>query len=388
MAKTGGPRGKGIIFLWAAGNENCPIQHRSDEDIPYHHGWKYNQVSRSWEWYGVRTSRVFSDSLANLEGVMQVAALASTAKRSHYSNYGKGISLCAPSSNSHSYFRMTVKGLGITTTTGKSGDLTDDFGGTSSATPLVAGVAALTISANPNLRALEVISLLKQTASKDLNMEGYPRTPPASYDMDTSWDVSPLAPFAEGNFTDIGSDDGTWSPWFGYGKVDASAVVSKALELLHGKNQSLSYSSSPDASIPDNDLQGIFDVIDVTGTGSLQNIKVQVQIKHSWIGDLTVQLISPSGTSVTLHNRSGSNSDNINQTYDLVNTAGLGVLTNEEINGKWKLQVQDSAAQDTGLLQTWLLEFGVTESTLIVEDTNSERIPDRNPQGIFKIPKY
>ena len=384
LAKTGGPRGKGIVFLWAAGNENCPIQHTADVDVPYNHGWKYNQVSRSWEWDQVPTSRIFSDSLANVQGVMHIAALASTAKRSHYSNYGNGISLCAPSSNSHSYYRMTVKGLGVTTTTGDSGGLTHDFGGTSSATPLVAGIAALIISANSNLTALEVISLLKQTASKDLDMEGYPRTPPASYDMDTSWDVSPIEPFSDANFADIGSEDGNWSPWFGHGKVDAPVAVAKALELRQGNLDTLSYSSFPEVPIPDNDIQGIVNEIDVIGTGSLQSIKVQVQIKHTWIGDLTVRLISPSGTNVILHDRSGSSSDNITKTYELINTPGMGALKDREINGKWMLQVQDTADQDNGFLQSWSLEFNVFDSTLIVEDANSERIPDSTPQGITK----
>ena len=45
---------------------------------------------------------------------IKTAALASTAQRSHYSNYGPSISLCAPTSNSHTYARVSVKGLGIT----------------------------------------------------------------------------------------------------------------------------------------------------------------------------------------------------------------------------------------------------------------------------------
>ena len=38
-------------------------------------------------------------------------------------------------------------------------------------------------------------TILEQTAAKDLDFDGYPRTPPASYDRDTSWDVSPAPPF-------------------------------------------------------------------------------------------------------------------------------------------------------------------------------------------------
>lgn len=224
LAQTGGRRGKGIVFLWAAGNENCPIQHEADMDVPYTSGWQGGLV-----WVGVETARSFMNNLVGIPGLMHVAALTSTAQRSHYSNYGTGITICAPTNNIHKYHRLTVRGLGITTTTGAAGNITDVFGGTSSATPLVAGIAALILSANPNLTAVEVVSILKQTASKDLNLETYQRTPPANYDSDTTWDVSPIAPFNQGDFMDIGDPDGNWSPWFGHGRVDAAAAVAEAM---------------------------------------------------------------------------------------------------------------------------------------------------------------
>ncbi|NES64241.1 MAG: S8 family serine peptidase [Okeania sp. SIO2D1] len=237
LARTGGRRGKGIIFLWAAGNANCPIQHTTSVKVPYTPGWDWDPIASVSVWVGVKTARHFKNDLVGIPGVMHVAALASNARRSHYSNYGTGIGICAPSSNSHAYWRLpsTVKGLGITTTTGPTDEgpaiVTGGFGGTSSATPLVAGIAALVISANPELTALEVISILKRTASKDLSLEGYPRTPPAIFDPDTSWDVSPVAPFDKGDFIDTGDPDGTWSPWFGHGRVDARAAVEEALRL-------------------------------------------------------------------------------------------------------------------------------------------------------------
>nr|MCX3303409.1 peptidase [Bacillus pacificus] len=77
----------------------------------------------------------------------------------------------------------------------------------------------------------EVISILKRTASMDLNFEGYPRTPPANFDPVTSWDVSPIAPFNKGDLKDIGDSEGTWSPWFGHGRVDALEAVKEALRI-------------------------------------------------------------------------------------------------------------------------------------------------------------
>ncbi len=226
LAATGGRRGNGILFLFASGNENCPISYESEVDIPYTPGWNGSFT----EWVGVRTSRVFRDNLVGIPGVLHVAALASNAQRSHYSNYGPGIMITAPTSNSHSYFRAQVPGLGITTTTGDATEYTQRFGGTSSATPLVAGIAALAISANPLLSGQQVADLLRETASKDLNTAGYERTPPTNYDPDTSWDVSPVLP---GEFQENANDPlGSWSAWFGYGKADAEAAVSAALALI------------------------------------------------------------------------------------------------------------------------------------------------------------
>lgn len=204
LSAAGGRRGKGIVFLWAAGNENCPIQHSAAMDVPFDDGWQWN-ADGTRTWVGVSTSRQFRHNLADLPGVMHIAALASNAKRSHYSNYGTGIALCAPSSNVHEYRRLTVVGLGVTTTTGSGSGVTPSFGGTSSATPLTAGVAALTISANPNLTAAQVISILKQTASKDLSFEGYPRTPLRA-SIPTQRGMSrPLHPLTKGSLSTAAS---------------------------------------------------------------------------------------------------------------------------------------------------------------------------------------
>lgn len=304
LALSGGRRGKGIVFLWAAGNSNCPMNFTAPIDVPYDGGWE--QQGGSWVWTGVSTSRQFRNNLAGLPGVMHVAALASTARRSHYSNYGPGIGLCAPTNNVHTYHRMAVRGLGITTTTGEPAAVTHSFGGTSSATPLVAGIAGLTISANPNLGALEVISILKQTAARDLVFQPYPGTPPASFDPDTSWDVSPIAPFDNGEFVDQGDEEGPWSPWFGFGRVDASAAVAQALNRIPARgDQRFRGSSSPDKSIPDNNVRGIKDKIVSQDDFAVSAIEVNLDIAHSYIGDLRITLISPTGTSVVLHDRQG-----------------------------------------------------------------------------------
>ncbi|MFK8016555.1 MAG: proprotein convertase P-domain-containing protein [Gammaproteobacteria bacterium] len=383
LAETGGRRGKGIVFLWAAGNENCLINHTANENVPYTGGVAVQ--GDALVWIGVETTTVFRNNLVGIPGLMHIAALASTAQRSHYSNYGPGISLCAPTSNSHNYYRMTVRGLGVTTTTGPSSfGITDDFGGTSSATPLVAGVAGLVISANPDATAFDVVSILQQTASKELDFTRYPRTPPASFDADTSWDVSPIAPFDDGRFVDSGDADGSWSPWFGHGRVDAQAAVTEALARRQSPaDNQFEGRSAPDRSIPDNNTQGIKDTILCDQQFSLSAIEVAVEIPHTYIGDLEVSVIAPSGTTIVLHNRSGASQNDLIATFDFRSTPNLRALTREAVNGDWSLQVKDLAGVDRGRLRRWSLSLaGDAQPAVTVEESPGVTIPDNAEGGI------
>ena len=379
LAQIGGRRGRGILFLWAAGNEACPIQHDANVDVPYTNGW--DQSGASPVWVGVQKARRFRNNLVGVAGVMHVAALASTAQRSHYSNYGTGIELCAPSSNSHRFGRLTVRGLGVTTATGSG--LTDRFGGTSSATPLVAGIAALVISANPELTAVGVASILKRTASKDLVLDAYPRTPPASFDQDTSWDVSPIAPFHLGAFAENGSADGSWSPWFGHGRVDAAAAVAEAVPAAPARRD-LTLESRPDQPIPDGDATGIEDRIGVDSNGSVEAIRVGVDIVHPWIGDLRVTLLAPDGLAVVLHSRSGSGQDDIKRIFDMTALPALASVIGRPARGDWTLRVQDLARRDTGTLHAWNLDLAVSSEVISVADEAGATIPDDNPAGVTR----
>jgi subtilisin-like proprotein convertase family protein len=379
LAQTGGRRGRGIVFLWAAGNENFPISHQAQIDVPFDSGW--NEFG---QWRGVRTSRRFRNNLVGIPGVMHVAALASNARRSHYSNYGTGISICAPSSNSHEYRRLSVTGLRITTTTGDPGGVTPSFGGTSSATPLTAGVAALTISANPNLTAQEVVSILNQTASKDLSMDTYPRTPAAAFDPNPLWDVSPIAPFDTGAFNNVGAADGTWSPWFGHGRVDAAGAVREALRRRGAAvEEVVREDSSPALAIPDNNATGVRDTINIQTALTIATIKVSVDITHTFIGDLRLTLTAPSGTAVVFHDRNGGNTDNLQRSFDLTSTPAFGALRGQSSQGNWTLLVQDLAAVDNGVLNRWELEISGRRNAVVeLSEAPGAAIPDNNPAGI------
>jgi subtilisin-like proprotein convertase family protein len=87
-----------------------------------------------------------------------------------------------------------------------------------------------------------------------------------------------------------------------------------------------------------------------TGNAS-STATVDVNIQHTYIGDLVVSLVAPDGTAYALHNRTGSGTDNIVKTYT-VN------LSSEVANGTWTLRLQDAASQDVGKIDTWTLNLG------------------------------
>jgi subtilisin-like proprotein convertase family protein/subtilisin family serine protease len=384
LARTGGRRKKGILFIWSAGNENTPLQHSAAMDVPYTSGWSVD-ANGNRSWVGVTKARDFVNNLVGIAGVLHVAAISSTARRSHYSNYGTGVLICAPSSNSHMYQRLTVPGRAIITTTGDSALTTDKFGGTSSAAPLVAAVAALVISADPNLAAYQVADLLKRTASKDLDPAAYARTPAwPGVDPDASWDVSPIPPFDAGAFQDIGSPDGSWSPWFGHGNVDALAAVTQAIALRGAAGNNLVRSSTPNRVIPDNRIGGISDTIEVLESGLARSIDVRVAIRHPWIGDLRVRLTSPGGGVVTLHNRAGARTADLRQVYSSSALPELAALVNTSVQGRWTLQVEDLAAADEGVLESWELTLAVTEAPIHFGEEPGAAIPDNDPAGLVR----
>ena len=220
-AESGGRSGRGIVWVWAAGNSNRPIDHKGKVLVP-----TKVRVESDGHVIVEHATKRFTNSFAGFPNVLHVGAISSRGQRCHYSNYGNGLDLVAPSTNEALYGRITVSGTALMAPLQANG--LRAMAGTSASAPLVAGVAALVRSANPNLTASEVTSLLKQTTDKNLDMSRYERSHRPGDDPNAMWDVSPIRPFRRGVFR--GSHpDGTWSPWFGFGKVNARKAVEEAL---------------------------------------------------------------------------------------------------------------------------------------------------------------
>jgi subtilisin family serine protease len=173
-----GRRHKGIPIFFAAGNGNEPLA---------------------------------LDGYANYKNVIAVAACTNQDQKAWYSDYGENVWVTAPSSGGT---------LGIFTTdrTGPDGyswdsDYTVDFGGTSAAAPLVAGIAALMLSVNPDLTVAQIKEILKETAVKINQAE------PKTYQ--DYW----------GNDYSDEYEQSGHSLVYGWGRVDAGAAVAEAQRL-------------------------------------------------------------------------------------------------------------------------------------------------------------
>ncbi len=129
--------------------------------------------------------------------------------------------------------------------------------------------------------------------------------------------------------------------------------------------------TAPGLAIPDASTLGIASVIDVTATGTLSEISVDVTIHHTYIGELLVILISPTGTMITLHDRSGGSADNIvgnwPTTLSVDGPGALDDLRGEDIQGPWTLVVADVMGGDVGTLDAWGLNFQVGLATTAVD---------------------
>jgi subtilisin family serine protease len=148
-----GRGGLGCVICFAAGNENHNINDPAHGTV---------------------------NGFAIHPDVIAVAASTSMDERSDYSNYGAEISICAPSSGAGGWGITTSDVMGEFLSEGRRRDAgyspgayTNDFGGTSSACPLVAGICAVLLSIKPDLTAAQVKEVIQGTARRIGDLRRY-----------------------------------------------------------------------------------------------------------------------------------------------------------------------------------------------------------------------
>lgn len=269
---------------------------------------------------------------SNIPEAIAIGASTNTGVLAEYSNYGPGICLVAPSNGGTKGIYTTdvsIPGRGFNTGTIGCGDAEglyyNAFGGTSSATPLAAGVAALILSVNPDLTWDKVRAFMCDTADKI--------------------DPGSVFPYENG-----------YSFGYGYGRVNAYKALKAVKDAKEGssRSQTIERKAAPAIAIPDNDLQGVTSTIDIVEEGTLEAVEgVIVDISHTYCGDLMVSLIGPDSTTVYLHEGRGGGADNLVRTFTVTDVPALQQLEGKSARGKWQLKVVDRWADDTGTLNTW-----------------------------------
>jgi subtilisin family serine protease len=195
-AATQGRAGRGRIFAWAAGNGR-----QSKDNCNY-------------------------DAFANSRFVISVGAIGNGGVFAPYSEPCSAMLVTAPSQGG-------AGSPGLTTTT-INGGYSSSFNGTSAATPVVAGIAALMLQKNPSLTWRDVQHILVRSSVK---------VQPA----DAGWTTGPF-PHNEN---------------YGFGLVDAQAAVNMAGTWTNVAPELAlpQVSRSVNIAIPDNNPAGLTDVI-------------------------------------------------------------------------------------------------------------------------------
>ncbi|MDQ0584110.1 S8 family peptidase [Streptomyces rishiriensis] len=261
---------------------------------------------------GNESDNVANHSPGNCNNVISVAATNRTGAKASYSNYGSLVDISAPGGQTGT---GTANGILSTLNSGTTTPATESYAyyqGTSMATPHIAGLVALVKSANPALTPAQIETAVKNNA----------RALP-----------------------------GACSGGCGAGLADAARTV-QAVSGSGGSTGGTTFSNTTAVPIPDNG-SAIESSIAVSGrTGNAPTaLQVGVDITHTYRGDLVIDLVAPDGSAYRLKAAASSDSaDNVKATYS-VNASG------EIANGTWKLRVQDTAAQDTGKLNSWQLTF-------------------------------
>lgn len=246
---------------------------------------------------------------------------------SPFSERGTNILVSAPASN------IVTTGMTVVTDDGTTvGSATSEAQGTSLAAPIVSGVIALMLEANPKLTYRDVQTILALTARQDLGT-GTAAATNWSTNHDTVWNGTGMH----------------YSADFGFGIVDAAAAVRMAETWISEGNApaqtvvaSATAGALPDAGTSPGQQTLTFDV---TGNVIAEQAVLHLSLDHPRWSDLVVTLISPSGTRSILLDRPGAAGSVANPTGSITFEVNLMSVQfrGESANGTWQLVVEDAA---------------------------------------------
>ena len=215
----------------------------------------------------------------------------------------------------------------------------NDFGGTSAATAVVSGVAALLRSANPDLTWRDLKLVLAASARN---------SDPAN----TGWETGA---FKYGSDTDRYS----YNPEYGFGVVDAGAAVDLAANWANVPPMLTAEARKAEVprAIPDpsrgSGVSSISSRIELeTDIAFTEFVEVRIDVNHPAFRDIGIELISPSGATSKLAIPDDQAPDEeLTTKFRLGSARHLG----EDPNGTWTLRVTDHYASEEGTFSGWEL---------------------------------
>lgn len=220
-------------------------------------------------------------------------------------------------------------------------DYTSTMNGTSAAAPTVTGVVALMLGANPNLSWRDLRLILTKTARK-IDVNRAPLVLPmtdGNYIAEPGWTMNAA---------------GLWfHNWYGFGLVDAAAAVKMAKSttsylpgdgLIDGGWKDAAAADTLNLNVPVGTKAGVESTISFDPTQTIETVQIRVTIAGTApLGDLGIELISPSGTRsvlMTAHN-AFQNSTSIEDLLLLTNAFNEESTQGISNSHTWKLRAVD-----------------------------------------------
>ena len=342
--------GKGAIYVKAAGNDF--IGNNSDCD-----------ASATDSYLG----NTNTDEEQNTPYVILTAAVNAKGKISSYSTPGSGLWVSSlggefgTDSPAMLSTDITTCSLGMSSSKssvagfnkGSSAlnsfcNYTSIMNGTSSATPVLSGVIALMLDANSNLSWRDVKHILAMTADK-INYS----TAAISHPGGSSWGLSGHVYDSLYVRNSAGID---FSNTYGFGRANALQAVQMAQTYISSLGVYQESPETPSATlnlaIPDHSSTGVTDQINVTQSYTIESVQIKISTDHSHVGDLGIELTSPSGTTSKLLLINSNIQHAGLSDYTLLSNAFYG----ENSAGHWTIKVVDGATTDAGNFTSWKIK--------------------------------
>ena len=323
---TQGRDGKGIIYVFASGNS-----------------W--------WQGEDVNMSR-----WTNSRYTITVGAVGKDGLHTDYSTPGAALTVTGPVGDFRAVSQLMTTDIG--------GGCTNSGVGTSYSAPVVSGVIALMLEANPNLGWRDVQGILAVTSTNVADPSDRTATTNAA---------------------------GIWhSNLYGFGIIDAKRGVDTALKWQNWtpEYQAIGESEEENAAIPNDGTEYVSTLTvsnDYRGF-SCESVSILLNLQHYNRGDLELRLVAPTGTESILHPGKRDEGELLqgDERWKLSTLKNWG----EDPSGVWTLKIRDLVTDNTDLteenvLRQWkLVAYGRTKDGLPPTLTGNTNAPTVTPSDL------